>query len=86
MREMMDKHPGFRDTGKRMLNTWSEGVHRLRDRRMYALPVWPFAEAFAWISGPPKLESLVKVAGKSETKIWPQIFADEREVKAVISR
>ena len=66
MREMMDKHPGFRDTGKRMLNIWSEGVHRLRDRRMYALPVWPSGEAFAGISGPPKLESLVKVVGKSE--------------------
>jgi serine/threonine-protein kinase HipA len=66
VREMMDKHPGFRDTGKRMLNTWSEGVHRLRDQRMYALPVWPSAEAFDGISGPPKLESLVKVVGKSE--------------------
>ena len=66
IRRMMEKYPGFSNTGKRMLKTWSEGVNKLRDRPMYALPVWPSSEVFDGISDPPKLESLVTVLGKSE--------------------
>ena len=40
VREWMDRLAGFKDTGKRMLASWSEGVNVLRDRRMYALSPW----------------------------------------------
>lgn len=33
----MIEHPGFADTGKRMLLAWEEGVTSLRDKRVYAL-------------------------------------------------
>ncbi len=36
VREMMDGLAGFKDTGKRMLVAWSEGVKLLREPRMYA--------------------------------------------------
>jgi serine/threonine-protein kinase HipA len=66
VRELMEGLIGFKDTGKRMLATWSEGVHFLRDRRMYALSSWKPSKAFEGISDPPKLESSRKVIGKSE--------------------
>jgi serine/threonine-protein kinase HipA len=66
VREWMDALAGFKDTGKRMLATWSEGVHVLRDRRMYALSPWKYSEAFEGISDAPKLESSRKVLGRSE--------------------
>jgi len=66
VRELMDGLPGFKDTGKRMLAAWSEGVQVLRDRRMYALSPWKSSKAFAGISGPPKLKSPRKVIGRSE--------------------
>jgi serine/threonine-protein kinase HipA len=34
VRELMKSLAGFKDTGKRMLAAWSEGVSVLRDRRM----------------------------------------------------
>jgi hypothetical protein len=34
VREMMMNLEGFKDTGKRMLAVWSEGVNSLRDSRM----------------------------------------------------
>ena len=37
VREMMGNLDGFKDTGKRMLATWNEGVNHLRDSRMYGL-------------------------------------------------
>ena len=37
VRGTMNDLPGFKDTGKRMLDTWSEGVNFLRESRMYAL-------------------------------------------------
>src|ERR1017187_7850789 len=46
VRELMDGLAGFKDTGKRMLATWSEGVHVLRDRHMYALSPWKSSAAF----------------------------------------
>lgn len=65
VREMMDRHRKFRDTGKRMLVAWSEGVNNLRDRRTYGLSLWPSSEVFKGVSDPPKLESLLRVSGKS---------------------
>jgi serine/threonine-protein kinase HipA len=66
VREKMDSLPGFRDTGKRMLAAWSEGVNSLRDSRMYSLSPWKSNQAFEGISDPPKLETPRTVVGRSE--------------------
>ena len=66
VRELMNGLAGFKDTGKRMLVTWSEGVQVLRDRRMYALSPWKSSQAFEGISDPPKLRSPRKIIGRSE--------------------
>ena len=66
VREMMVHLDGFKDTGKRMLATWSEGVNYLRDSRMYGLSPWKSTPAFEGISDPPKLENPRTVVGKSE--------------------
>jgi len=66
VRELMKGLPDFKDTGKRMLATWSDGVNNLRDTRMYALNAWKSSPAFEGISDPPKLKSLRKVIGRSE--------------------
>ena len=65
VREMMLQFPDFRDTGKRMLTTWNEGVTGLRDQRVYAMPQWSANEAFQGLSDVPKLESHGKVIGHS---------------------
>ena len=41
VRDMMDRIPEFKDTGKRMLSAWREGIDTLRGKRMYGLPPWP---------------------------------------------
>jgi serine/threonine-protein kinase HipA len=46
VREMMNGLDGFKDTGKRMLATWSDGVSHLRDSRIYGLSMWKSSEAF----------------------------------------
>ncbi len=66
VREKMDGLDGFKDTGKRMLAAWSEGVNSLRDSRMYNLSPWKSSEAFEGIFDPPKLENPRTVVGKSE--------------------
>jgi serine/threonine-protein kinase HipA len=66
VREMMDGLAGFRDTGKRMLAAWSEGVNSLRDSRMYTLSPWKSSQAFEGVSDPPKLETPRTVVGRSE--------------------
>jgi len=66
VREKMDSLAGFRDTGKRMLAAWNEGVNSLRDSRMYSLSPWKSSQAFEGISDPPKLESPRTVVGRSE--------------------
>jgi serine/threonine-protein kinase HipA len=65
VRELINELAGFKDTGKRMLATWSEGVHVLRDRRMYALSPWKSSKAFEGISDPPTLPSPRRVIGRS---------------------
>ena len=57
---------GFKDTGKRMLAAWSEGVRVLRDSRMYGLSPWKSAAAFEEISDPPKLKNQRTVIGRLE--------------------
>ena len=66
VREKMDSLAGFRDTGKRMLAAWNEGINHLRDNRMYGLSAWKSNPAFEGISDSPKLESPRTVIGKSE--------------------
>jgi serine/threonine-protein kinase HipA len=66
VRELMSGVAGFKDTGKRMLETWSEGVSALRETRMYGLSPWKSSTAFEGISDPPKLKSPRKVIGRSE--------------------
>ena len=66
VRELMKGLPDFKDTGKRMLAAWSDGVNILRDTRMYALNAWKSSPAFEGISDPPKLKSPRKVIGRSE--------------------
>ena len=66
VRDLMNSLAGFKDTGKRMLATWSEGVSILRETRMYALSPWKSSPAFEGISDPPKLKNSRKVIGRSE--------------------
>jgi serine/threonine-protein kinase HipA len=66
VRDLMKGLAGFKDTGKRMLATWNEGISILRDTRMYALTPWKSSPAFEGISDPPKLKSPRKVIGRSE--------------------
>lgn len=66
VRKMMNDLAGFKDTGKRMLAAWSEGMNHLRDSRMYGLNSWKSGGAFEGISEPPKLENLTTVVGRSE--------------------
>lgn len=65
-RELMKRLPGFRDTGKRMLAAWSEGVSLLRGTQMYGLSSWKSGEAFEGISDAPELRSARRVVGRSE--------------------
>jgi serine/threonine-protein kinase HipA len=64
--ELMKNLPGFKDTGKRMLAAWNDGIRILRETRMYALSPWKSSPAFDGISDPPKLKSSRKVIGRSE--------------------
>ena len=66
VREKMDSLADFKDTGKRMLAAWSEGVNHLRESRMYGLSPWKSNPAFEGISDPPKLETPRTVIGRSE--------------------
>lgn len=72
VREMMNRHAGFKDTGKRMLATWNDGVNHLRDARMYALSPWKSSKAFEGISDPPKLDNPRTVVGRSELLAAPR--------------
>jgi serine/threonine-protein kinase HipA len=77
VREMMNKLAWFKDTGKRMLATWSDGVKLLREQRMYALNPWKSNEAFEGISDPPKPENPQAIIGRSELLSGPR----KRKVK-----
>jgi serine/threonine-protein kinase HipA len=52
VRELMQGLAGFKDTGKRMLAAWSEGVRVLRDSRMCGLSPSKSSAAFEGFSGP----------------------------------
>ncbi len=61
----MSELPEFRDTGKRMLLAWQEGVAGLRDRRIYSVGGWPASSVFAGISDAPPLKSPRSFIGRS---------------------
>ena len=63
--EAMVTHPGFADIGKRMLAAWAEGIHGLRDKRVYALGDWHAGTAFDGFSPAPKLNSPKARIGQS---------------------
>jgi serine/threonine-protein kinase HipA len=65
VRQLMDDLNGFRDTGKRMLSAWQEGIEHLRDSKMYGLGSWKSSKAFEGISDTPKLKSARTAIGKS---------------------
>jgi serine/threonine-protein kinase HipA len=65
VRQLMKGLAGFKDTGKRMLTAWREGVNVLRDSRMYGLSPWKSSAAFKGISDPPKLRNPRTVIGSS---------------------
>lgn len=66
VRETMKNFDEFKDTGKRMLIAWNEGVNLLRQSRMYGLGTWKSTEAFEGVSDPPKLVNPSIVIGRSE--------------------
>jgi serine/threonine-protein kinase HipA len=65
VQEKMAEHPDFRDIGKRMLLAWQEGVHGLREKRVYASGDWPGGKAFEGISDAPKLTTPSTAIGRS---------------------
>lgn len=65
VRNKMSDLPEFKDTGKRMLLAWQEGVSGLRDRRMYSVEDSPAGKVFDGLSDLPRLESPRSVVGRS---------------------
>ena len=65
VRDKMAELSQFRDTGKRMLQAWQEGVNSLRDRRVYSVGEWPADKVFQGISDAPRLESRRSAVGRS---------------------
>lgn len=61
----MEDLPGFRETGKRMLLAWKEGLEGLRSERMYGMGEMRGGEGFEGISAPAKLIGERRVVGKS---------------------
>src|SRR5690348_11054341 len=50
VRDKMAELPEFRDTGKRILLAWQEGVMGLRDRHVYLAGDWPANKVFEGVS------------------------------------
>ncbi len=65
VRSKMSDLPEFKDTGRRILLAWQEGVNGLRDRRVYSVGDWPAGKVFDGISDVPWLESPRSVVGRS---------------------
>ena len=67
VREAMREHPGFADTGKRMLLAWQQGLSTLYDKRIYALGEVSLGEAFNGFSDPPPVKKKPRrVIGRSD--------------------
>ena len=88
VRELIQRLPGFEDTGKRMLATWSEGVSVLRETHAYGLTVWKSNPAFEGISDPPN--SRVREESLAARSCWatgasPNLGRRRRETNLFIS-
>lgn len=66
VRDAMERHPGFREIGKRMLHYWAEGVDGLYSKRIYAIGDAPHGEAFKGLSDPEETAAPRQVIGRSE--------------------
>jgi len=62
----MEQHPGFRETGKRMLLSWHEGLSGLHDSRVYAMPDRIWGEAVKQISDAEEVTVPRNIIGRSE--------------------
>jgi serine/threonine-protein kinase HipA len=65
VRAKMEELPRFRETGKRMLLAWQEGVEGLRSQRVYAAGEWPGSREFQGLSDPARLENPTSTIGRS---------------------
>jgi serine/threonine-protein kinase HipA len=65
VRARMEDLPAFRETGKRMLLAWKDGVDGLRSQKVYALGELPASATFEGISAPAKLPKTRAVVGRS---------------------
>jgi len=61
----MEDLPAFRETGKRMLLAWKEGVDGLRSEKVYALGELPESATFEGISAPTKRPTSKTIIGRS---------------------
>lgn len=66
VRTAMIEHPGFAETGKRMLLAWQEGLEGLRDRRIYALGGMAWGEAYDGLSDPTPVKAERQIIGRSD--------------------
>jgi serine/threonine-protein kinase HipA len=66
VRTAMIEHPGFAETGKRMLLAWQEGLEGLRDKRIYALGSMAWGEAYSGFSDPGSVKAERQIIGRSD--------------------
>ena len=66
VKQAMDTYPDFRETGKRMLMAWSEGVNGLRSSKVYAVGEWSAGQELTGFSAPVKRDTPKVVIGRSE--------------------
>lgn len=66
VREAISEHPGFAETGKRMLLAWQLGVDGLREPRVFAMGATELGAAFSGFSDPPAIAKKRRVVGRSE--------------------
>jgi len=66
VRNAMSEHPGFVDIGKRMLQSWQEGLAGLRNKRTYSMGEIELGEAFVGFSDPTPVREEHRVIGRSE--------------------
>lgn len=57
IRAEMEKHPGFQDVGKRMLQAWSEGISSLTHKKAYAMPAASLGDSFEGFSDAPRVKA-----------------------------
>ena len=65
VRARMEYLPAFRETGKRILLAWKDGVEGLRNKQVYALGELPALTTFEGISELEKLPKTRKIISRS---------------------